>query len=87
MTATMVWEYRPSPGVVSTSMGSVQRLDNGATLVGFGAAGRVAEVGDGVVTWSATLVADAGGGGAAVPFYRAVGVRSLYGYALAVRQR
>ena len=66
-------------------MGSVQRLDNGATLVGFGAAGRVAEVGRGVVTWSATLVADAGG--AVVPFYRAVGVRSLYGYALAVRQR
>ncbi|MGE5730316.1 MAG: arylsulfotransferase family protein [Gemmatimonas sp.] len=87
MTATMVWEYRPSPGVVSMSMGSVQRLGSGATLVGFGAAGRVAEVGGGVVTWSATVVADAGGGGTAVPFYRAVGVPSLYGYAPAVRQR
>lgn len=60
------------------SMGSVQRLDNGSTLIGFGAAGRVAEVAGDLVTWSATLVADAGG--AAVPFYRAVGVRSLYGY-------
>jgi hypothetical protein len=78
MTATMVWEYRPSPGIVSMSMGSVQRLDDGTTLVGFGAAGRVAEGGGGVVTWSATLTA--GVAGAPVPFYRAVSVESLYGY-------
>jgi hypothetical protein len=78
MTATMVWEFRPSPGVISMSMGSVQRLDNGSTLVGFGAAGRVAEVAGDLVTWSATLVADAGG--APVPFYRAVSMGSLYGY-------
>jgi hypothetical protein len=79
MTATMVWEYRPNPGIVSMSMGSVQRLDDGTTLVGFGAAGRVAEGGGGVVTWSATLTT--GASGAAVPFYRAVGMPSLYGYA------
>ena len=76
MTATMVWEYRPSPGVTSMSMGSVQRLANGSTLVGFGAAGRIAEVAGDAVTWSATLAADAG----AIPFYRAVGLASLYGF-------
>jgi hypothetical protein len=78
MTATMVWEYRPSPGVISMSMGSVQRLENGATLVGFGAAGLVVEVGGGVAAWNATLQADVGG--TPVPFYRAVGIHSLYGY-------
>jgi arylsulfotransferase ASST len=78
MTATMVWEYRPSPGVISMSMGSVQRLDNGSTLVGFGGAGRVAEVAADGVTWAATLVTDTAA--APTPFYRAVVIHSLYGY-------
>jgi hypothetical protein len=77
-TATMVWEYRPSPAIISMSMGSVQRLDNGSTLVGFGGAGRVAEVAGAAVAWSATLQTDAGG--TPVPFYRAVGIHSLYGF-------
>jgi arylsulfotransferase ASST len=84
MTATLVWEYRPSPGVISMSMGSVQRLANGSTLVGFGAAGRVAEVAGDMVTWSATLAADEGG--SPIPFYRAVALRSLWGLVPAARR-
>jgi hypothetical protein len=36
MTATMVWEYRHNPDVYSSAMGSVQRLPNGNTLIGWG---------------------------------------------------
>ena len=76
--ATLVWEYRPLPAVVSPIMGSVQRLASGATLIGFGAAGRVTEVApNGTVTWTATLASDEG---TPVSFYRAVRLRSLYGY-------
>lgn len=77
MTATMVWEYRPVPGVISMSMGSVQRLDHGSTVVGFGGAGRVAEVDGGTVTWNATLSTASL---TPIPFYRAVSIHSLYGY-------
>lgn len=35
-TATRVWEYVPSPPVFSSSMGSVEELDNGNVLIGFG---------------------------------------------------
>ena len=60
MIARMVWQYQPSGAVISPIMGSVQRLADGATLVGFGAAGRVDEVGsDGSVQWSATLAINA----------------------------
>jgi hypothetical protein len=77
MVARLVWEYRPSPAVVSPIMGSAQRLADGGTLVGFGAAGRVDEVAnDGTVLWSATL--NSGGAGGALAFYRAVRLRSLY---------
>jgi hypothetical protein len=76
MVARMVWQYQPSGAVISPSMGSVQRLPNGATLVGFGAAGRIDEVaGDGSVIWSATLRS---GDTRAIAFYRAVRVVSLY---------
>jgi len=78
MTASLVWELRPTPTIVSPIMGSVQRQSNGATLIGFGAAGRVLEVQhDGRISWDATLR----GGSSASPisFYRAVRVRSLYG--------
>jgi hypothetical protein len=63
---------------MSMSMGSVQRLDNGSTLVGFGGAGRVAEIAGERVSWEATLATD--GAVAPIPFYRAVGMHSLYGY-------
>lgn len=35
-TATLVWQYRNTPDVVSGFMGSVQRLPNGNTLIGWG---------------------------------------------------
>ena len=36
MTATLVWEYRHNPDIFATSMGSVQRLPDGNTMVGWG---------------------------------------------------
>ena len=37
-TATLVWQYRHNPDVVSVAAGSVQRLPNGNTLIGWGTA-------------------------------------------------
>ena len=37
-TATLVWQYRSSPDVFGFAMGSVQRLANGHTVIGWGAA-------------------------------------------------
>jgi hypothetical protein len=37
MTATLVWEYRHVPSVFAFALGSVQRLSNGNTLIGWGA--------------------------------------------------
>ena len=36
MTATLVWEYRNEPDTFGGAMGSVQRLPNGNTLIGWG---------------------------------------------------
>lgn len=77
MVARLVWQYRPASTVISPIMGSAQRLGDGATLVGFGAAGRVDEVAsDGSLRWSAKLTSDATGG--PIPFYRALRLSSLY---------
>jgi len=38
MTATRVWEYRHDPDIFVGNFGSVQRLDNGNTVIGWGAA-------------------------------------------------
>lgn len=38
-TATMVWEYRHEPDIVSRNQGSAQRLEGGNTLIGWGGAG------------------------------------------------
>ena len=38
-TAELVWEYRHSPDIFASAMGSVQRLPDGNTLVGWGGAG------------------------------------------------
>ena len=38
--AELVWEYKSSPSIFSTAMGSVQRLLNGNTLIGWGTAAR-----------------------------------------------
>jgi outer membrane protein assembly factor BamB len=78
-TATLVWQYQPNPPIISPIMGSVQRLQSGATLIGFGAAGRAVEVDrDGSVSWTATLASN---DGVPVPFYRAIRMVSLYRYA------
>ena len=37
--ATLVWEYRHTPDIYASSMGSVERLPNGNTIVGWGQAG------------------------------------------------
>ena len=78
-TATLVWQYQPNPPIISPIMGSVQRLTRSdATLIGFGAAGRVVEVArDGSVSWAATLAST---DGAPMPFYRAIRLVSLYSY-------
>jgi len=78
MLARLVWQYQPSPPVVSPIMGSVQRLANGNTVVGFGFAGRVDEVDRaGAVVAQETLVSSTGG---SIQFYRALRVPSLYAY-------
>ena len=38
MTATLAWQYRNTPDILGTAMGYVQRLDDGNTLIGWGAA-------------------------------------------------
>jgi hypothetical protein len=78
MTATLVWQYQPNPPVTSPIMGSVERLANGNTVVGFGFAGRVDEVDPaGNVLAQASL---RGPGGASVELYRALRIPSLYRY-------
>ena len=76
MRAHLVWEFRPSPAVASPIMGSVQRLANGNTVIGFAIPARVIEVdGRGNVVSDAVLT-DAG---RPVPFYRAIHIASLSG--------
>jgi hypothetical protein len=77
-TATLVWEYRHDPAVFTPFVGSVQRLESGNTLVGFGAASFMTEVTPaGQVVWEGRLTVD----GQPVPyFYRARRVPSLYRY-------
>jgi hypothetical protein len=43
-TATKVWEYRKSPDIYSPNMGSVQRLDNGNTLICWGLASMTPDI-------------------------------------------
>ena len=77
MTATMVWEFRHNPAIYTPFVGSVQRLTNGNTLVGFGGAGTVTEVDPaGNVVWEATLFVE----GTMTTFYRGRRIRSLYQY-------
>jgi hypothetical protein len=75
--ARMVWEFRPDPPITSRIMGSVQRLVNTRTLIGFGVAARILEVtAQSSVTWDAMLTSTASAG--PVQFYRAVRIGSLY---------
>ncbi len=78
MTATMVWEFRHSPAIFTPVVGSVERLENGHTLVGFALAGTVDEVDEtGAVVWEGQLANK----GAAMSAYRIMRLPSLYGYA------
>jgi hypothetical protein len=78
MTATLVWEYRHEPPVFNAFVGSVQRFQNGNTLIGYGAANLMTEVSpSGQVIWEARLTID----GQSVPFfYRVRRIASLYRY-------
>lgn len=78
MTATLVWEYRADPPIFAPFVGSVQRFQNGNTLVGFGPAAIMTEVTPtGQVLWEGRLTVN----GQPVPyFYRARRIASLYRY-------
>ncbi len=72
--ATMVWQY--NAGIFTVAFGSVQRLSNGNTLVGFGYAGEIHEVDP-----KDKLVARATFAyGMRPAFYRATRIASLYQY-------
>jgi outer membrane protein assembly factor BamB len=43
-TATLVWQYVPSPSLYGSALGYAQRLANGNTLICFGTAQRIIEV-------------------------------------------
>lgn len=79
MTATLVWEYRHTPPLYTQFTGSVQRLGNGNTLVGWtwNTPAVATEVtGDGQVVWEGILHTP----GTVQP-YRFTRIASLYGYA------
>lgn len=76
-TATLVWEFRHSPAIYTSYVGSVQRLQSGNTAIGFGFAGHADEVTpDGGVVWEADLTVN----GQPVRAYRMLRIRSLYRY-------
>jgi len=77
MTARLVWEFRPSPAITSPIMGSVQRLANGNTVIGFAIPGRVLEVDRGGRVVSDAMLST---NGAPTQFYRAIRIASLYTY-------
>jgi arylsulfotransferase ASST len=76
-TATLVWEYEPQPMVFASFIGSVGRLSNGNTLVGFGALGQIDEV-DPVNNLLARAFFTSSG--KLAQFYRAYRLPSLYKY-------
>jgi hypothetical protein len=75
MTATVVWEYRHSPPVFTGYLGSVERLQNGNTLVAFSLLGVVDEVSPtGQLVWETTITK----GGQPAAAYRVRRLPSLY---------
>jgi hypothetical protein len=78
MTATLVWDFRHAPPVYAPFVGSVQRFQNGHTLIGYGAAGLMTEVtADGAVLWEGRLDVV---GQALTVFYRVRELPSLYAH-------
>jgi Arylsulfotransferase (ASST) len=75
-TATFVWQYLPQPSVYSAIVGSVQRLNNGNTVVEFGTTGLIDEVdptGTRVARGTFTFHGNPNA-------YRAIRIGSLYTY-------
>ena len=78
----MVWDYTHAPPIWTMFTGSVQRYQNGNTLIGWVWSDPllVTEVtSDGATVWEGTIHAT----GAQVP-YRVTKIASLYGYQRAV---
>lgn len=76
-TATLVWEFRHVPPIYTAYVGSVQRLANGNTAIGYGFVGHATEVtAGGAVLWEADLRVD----GKPILAYRMVRIASLYSY-------
>ena len=76
MTATLVWEFRRAPPVFAPFVGSVQRFQNGHTLIGYGAAGIMTEVSaQGTMVWQGQLDVP---GQTTTTFYRIRELPSLY---------
>jgi hypothetical protein len=76
--ADMVWEYRHTPPFWVPYTGSVQRLANGNTVIGYSNHGTVTEVNPrGEVIWEGTIIRNDGTPG---NFYRAIKIGSLYRY-------
>ena len=77
-TADMVWQFRHQPVFWVPYTGSVQRLANGNTVIGYSNRGIVTEVRrDGSVAWEGTIMQDSLHSG---NFYRAIKITSLYSY-------
>jgi hypothetical protein len=78
-TATMVWEYVPSAPLFNQFTGSVQRLTNGNTVVGWTNYGWVDEVApDGSLVNRMEL--DSSPGVRNMSAYRAIRIDNLYSY-------
>jgi outer membrane protein assembly factor BamB len=78
MTADLVWQYRHSPPRYVPYTGSVQRLADGNTVIGYSNYGIVTEVDrQGRVVWEGTLMRSPDHHG---DFYRAIKIVSLYRY-------
>ncbi len=76
MTATLVWQSRHAPPLYAPFVGSVQRFQNGHTMIGYGAADLMSEVSeDGTVIWEGRLDV---AGQALTVFYRVRELPSLY---------
>jgi len=79
-TATMVWQYIPSPALFNEFTGSVQRLSNGNTVIAWTNAGLVDEVApDGTLVNRMQL--DNAPGVPNTSAYRAIRINNLYSYA------
>jgi hypothetical protein len=79
MTATMVWQYAPSPSIFNEYTGSAQRLANGNTLVAFTEEGIVDEVRpDGTLLARATIKLSSGRVGTP---YRVTRINNFYNFA------